>query len=108
MVRFTRGKGSVWGEAVNTVHTSGINVESIAVILGGFAGVLSVVLAWQIRRDKKHDTEMVDLRKDITTSVDHLSEVLLAKLETKDNVSQINARLSRIEGMMSNAEHRSA
>jgi hypothetical protein len=88
--------------AVQTVHTTGINVASLATILGGFAAIVAIMQTFLSRRiqrkDAAHDKEIQDIRSDITTSVDHLSEVLLARLETKQAVSEINARLSRVEG----------
>lgn len=65
--------------------------------------MLGIVLTILERRAKRREQAIQEIKGEITQSVDHLSEVLLAKLETKENVSQINARLSRIEGMMGSA-----
>lgn len=98
MVRFTRASACVLAEQV--VHTSGLNVESLAVIFGGVAAMLTVGLAFVDRRARRREQALTEIKSEITGSVDHLSEVLLAKLETKENVAQINSRLSRIEGMI--------
>jgi membrane protein implicated in regulation of membrane protease activity len=95
--------------AIAPVHTSGINWQEIGVI-SGIVGILVTLIIWlfnrkdkkrdkendQLRRDQKQLTE--DMRRDITDAVNHLSEVLLAKLETKDTVAAISVRLARLEG----------
>jgi hypothetical protein len=88
--------------ALQTVHTTGINVASLATILGGFAAVAAVMMSFinkRIdRRDRKHEEEIRFLRSDFTAGLANLCEILSARLETKDTVAAINVRLSRIEG----------
>lgn len=80
--------------AATAVHTTGINWESLAVIFGGFAAIATLLIGWIDRRQAR-------IRGEITDSVNHLSEVLLAKLETKDAVAKISERLARLEGAAS-------
>lgn len=80
------------------VHTTGINWESVAAI-AAVGAILQAGFFWVIaRRDKVRSTETEQTKQEIAGAVNHLSEVLLAKLETKETVSAINARLSRVEG----------
>lgn len=91
-------------DAVTTVHTSGLNIESLATILAGFATVVGVLIAFVSRRLDKRDTahsrEVEELRKDFTEGLNHMAEVLNARLETKQAVSAISDRLSRVEGAL--------
>lgn len=66
-----------------TVHTSGINWESVAVIVSAIVGCVGAFTAWVGRQ--------------ITVSINHLSDTLMAKLETKENVTAINLRLTTLE-----------
>jgi hypothetical protein len=87
-----------------TVHTSGVNWESLSVILVAI-GVAFSVFTWVIlRRDSKRQVQNEEIKTEIKVAVDHLAEVLLLKLETKETVSKIESRLSRIEGAMSRAD----
>jgi hypothetical protein len=95
--------------AVNAVHTTGVNWESVAAIAGCVAVIVTIVIWIFNRRDKRTSAELArreqlqreqfeDIRRDFTDSINHLSEVLLAKLETKETVAQISNRLARLEG----------
>jgi hypothetical protein len=86
--------------AIETVHTSGINIESLAVILGGFAACFALLLAWLNRREDRADKRDQATRKEITTAVENLSTVLTAKLETKEVVAGMNVRIARIEAVI--------
>lgn len=81
-----------------TVHTSGINWESLAAI----AGILVIVqsaLFWVIaRRDKKREDQSEEVKVLIADAINHQTEVLLSKLETKETVAKISERLARVEG----------
>ena len=77
--------------AQSAVHTTGLNWESLAVIFGGFATVAGIMLAWTEHRQRAMKDQIAD-------AVNHLSDVLQAKLETKDAVNAINIRLARLEG----------
>jgi hypothetical protein len=76
--------------AAAVVHTSGINWESIGTILGGFAAIAAVLVTLGERRQAAIKNEIAD-------SVNHLSEVLQAKLETKDTVNRLSERIARVE-----------
>jgi hypothetical protein len=75
------------------VHTAGINWESISVTFGGFVTIAGAMLGWQEHRQQA-------TRNQISDAVNNLSEVLMAKLETKDAVNQISIRLARVEGVL--------
>ena len=74
--------------ATQIVHTSGINWESYAAIVGTVLAALTLVLAWTSKRQS-------DLQKDINGAVNNLREVLVEKLESKEAVSQIRVDLER-------------
>jgi uncharacterized membrane protein YgaE (UPF0421/DUF939 family) len=76
--------------AVQPVHTTGINLESVATIVGCVIVVMTFVLSIMERRNRA-------IRDDIKNSVDHLSEILLAKLETKDNVAKLQADIAGLK-----------
>jgi uncharacterized membrane-anchored protein YhcB (DUF1043 family) len=91
-------------QAVQTVHTSGLNIESLATILAGFATVVAVLIGFVSRRldkrDAQHAKEVEELRRDFTEGLTHMAEVLNARLETKEAVSGISSRLARVEGAL--------
>lgn len=88
------------GLAAQAVRTTGINWESVAAI-GVIVGILVTVLLWVFgRQDKRRELATKELRQDMTNSIDHLSEVLTAKLETKDTVARITERIARVEAVM--------
>jgi hypothetical protein len=74
-----------------SVTTTGVNWESISVIMGGFGAAVAGLVAWTEHRQAQ-------TRNQITDAVNHLAEVLTAKLETKETVNAINVRLARLEG----------
>lgn len=91
------------------VHTTGINWQSIGVIAGIVGIAVTITLFMIARRDRKTDARNdliqkqaeqrnIEIKNEITTAVDHLSEVLIAKLETKETVAKISERLARLEG----------
>lgn len=76
--------------AAAAVHTTGINWESAAVIVGSVVAVISLILAVQGRRNAA-------IRTEITDAVNNLSTILLARLETKETVQGLAVRLARLE-----------
>lgn len=96
------------GLASQAVRTTGINWESVAAI-AAIVGILLTVLLWVFgRQDKRREAQAAELRGDMTSSLDHLAEVLTAKLETKDTVARISERLARVEaviGLGTNSNH---
>lgn len=82
----------------STVHTSGINWASVGAIIGGITVVLSIMGWIFARRDKKNEEQNEAIKQEISTAIENLSTVLLAKLETKEKVAQISERLARLEG----------
>jgi hypothetical protein len=90
--------------AIQTVHTSGINLASLATILAGFAATAGLMMSFINRRierrERQHEAEVAGLRQDFTDGLANMCAILSARLETKDTVAAINARLSRIEGTL--------
>lgn len=92
--------GQAPGAALQAVRTTGINWESVAAI-AAIVGILLTVLLWVFgRQDKRREAQAAELRGDMTNSLDHLAEVLTAKLETKDTVARISERLARVEAVI--------
>jgi hypothetical protein len=69
--------------AIQTVHTSGVNWESVATIVTAIVVVLGAVTAW--------------IGRQISHAVTDLSDKLEARLETKETVTAIHTRLSIVE-----------
>lgn len=81
------------------VHTVGVNWASIAVIFGGFGTCVATLIYYQERRNSKTDKQNQVTQQEIADAVNHLSDVLMAKLETKETVARISERLARVEGI---------
>jgi hypothetical protein len=81
------------GALVTTVHTSGINWESVSVIGGFVIAAMTFLMLLMERRNTQ-------IKNDITSSVNNLGTILEAKLETKQTVAGISERLARIEGVI--------
>lgn len=71
-------------------HSTGVNWITIGVIAGIVIPIFGAIIAWQQKRAN-------DIRDDIKEAVEHLGEVLVEKLETKENVAKISERLARME-----------
>lgn len=93
----------------SAVRTTGINWESVAAVAACVAVMVTVVLWLFARVDRrrqaasdKRDAEFTranaELKNEFTQAINHLSDVLTAKLETKEAVAQISVRLARLEG----------
>lgn len=76
--------------AIQTVHTSGVNWESVAVIVGSLVACLTFLGTIIERRNRQ-------IRSDITGAVTHLGEVLGERLETKANVAALSGRVAVLE-----------
>lgn len=76
---------------VQTVHTSGINLESVLVITASVVTLVGAFTAW-IGRQIRH-------------SIDDLSTTLQGRLETKEVVNGINTRLTVLESSVREAIH---
>lgn len=86
--------------AVVNVKSTGINWESVAAIVALMSVVVTIMLYVITRRDRQTSVENQEIKQEISSAVDRLQEVLLAKLETKETVSRISERLARVEGAM--------
>jgi Flp pilus assembly protein TadB len=87
-------------QASHYVQTTGINWESVGAI-AALVGVILTVLLWIFtRQDKRRENINKDLRDDMTTALNHMADVLTAKLETKDTVARISERLARVEALV--------
>lgn len=84
--------------AQEAVKTTGLNWESLSVIVGAFAAVAAVMLTWTEHRAVNQKTQIAD-------AVNYMAQVLEAKLETKEVVTQISIRLARLEGALGQSEH---
>ena len=83
--------------ATATVHTTGINWSSVAVIVGGIGGVIIAALAFIIRlMDRRNNA----IRDEITNAVTNLGHILEAKLETKDAVNQLRIEVAELRGQV--------
>lgn len=76
--------------ALQTVHTTGVNWDSVGIIIGAVLACLTFLTGLQERRNRQ-------IRGDITEAVAHLGEVLGERLETKANVAHLTARVAVVE-----------
>lgn len=79
--------------AIQTVHTTGINIGSIAVIVGTVIAGFVALGTWQERRNGM-------IRTEITGAVDHLGEVLSERLETKEKVADLAREVAELKGSL--------
>jgi hypothetical protein len=84
-------------DAIQTVHTSGINWESVAAIVGGIGTFILAALVWIIGLIERRNKAIKD---EITNAVNNLAQVLEAKLETKDAVSQLRVEVAELKGQL--------
>lgn len=80
------------------VHATGINWVGISPIMAVIIAGLTLIVTMQNRRDKKHESANLAIKEEISSSVEHLGEVLSARMETKETVARISERLARLEG----------
>lgn len=87
------------------VQTTGINWESVGVIIAALTVIVTIMLYVLSRKDRRqHDSSVQlearfsEMQQEFTTAINHLSDVLMAKLETKESVARISERLARLEG----------
>lgn len=83
-----------------TVHTSGINWESIGAITAVMTAAVAFITWLIARRDNRAEIRSNEIKVQISDSVNHLGEILTARLETKETVARISERLARVEGSM--------
>lgn len=83
---------------VPVVHTTGINWESIGILFTGMGAVLIAGLTYITSRSDKREERT---RGEIATAINSQTNILMAKLETKDAVNAIDKRLVAIEARMS-------
>lgn len=100
--------------AAQIVRTVGINWESVGVIVAAVGVIVALVVPMVVwlssRRDRRSENALdlqraanVELKQDFTDAINHLSDILTAKLETKETVAQISVRLARLEGAAASA-----
>lgn len=80
------------------VRTTGVNWESVAAISAIMGVLIALMTFWITRRDRTQRDLNAQMESSITDAVNHLSDVLMAKLETKETVARISERLARLEG----------
>jgi hypothetical protein len=77
---------------IQYVHTSGINWESLAAISATVITGMSLAIAVIEKRSKR-------IRNEIKESIDQLAVLLTEKLETKQNVAELAARIRALEAI---------
>jgi hypothetical protein len=71
------------------VHTTGVNWETVGVIVSLVSVLMTVIMYMFNRWDKR-----------IKTALDAQTDLLMAKLETRETVSKITERLARVEAII--------
>lgn len=106
--------------AVSAVHTTGVNWESVVIIVGSLASAFAVIQTFmfyvfnrrdtrrekeQTKRNAAHEEQANEVRMMIaeamakqTDALNHQTEILMSRLETKETVAEISVRLARVEG----------
>lgn len=79
---------------VQTVHTSGVNWASVSVLVVSIVGCFIAVATYI---DKRAGTRQDNIKDNIQGSVDHLSQVLMERLETKDNVNALRVEVAQLK-----------
>jgi hypothetical protein len=81
-------------QQITPVHTTGVNWTSVLTIVGGvFGSFLAAVAFLDARQRRRQD----DTKNQITEAVTGLSNVLVERLETKENVGQLRVELAHVE-----------
>lgn len=81
------------------VHTTGVNLDSLIPII---ATIVSCCIAVAAYLDSRTRHRQDDMKGEIADAVKQLSDVLLERLETKDNVAALKERISRLEAVRGN------
>lgn len=79
--------------ASEVVHTTGLNWESLGVIIAAFTFIFTAFTWFIVRRDSQNDRQ----KNETAQAVKNLETVLLEKLETKENVNQIRVTLATLQ-----------
>lgn len=79
-----------------TVHTSGINWESLITVISAIVVAVSVIVGGFTRYQSKI----------ISAAVDRLGERLESKLETKEKVAELAREVSELRIMVDDIGHR--
>lgn len=88
--------------------TNSINWEQTGTIIAAVVAIFSIITYYTGRRDNRQDQRdkalrddftnaINEMRTDLTGSIDHLAEVLNAKLETKETVARLSERVRALE-----------
>lgn len=92
--------------ADQVVHSTGINWIGISPILAVMIAGIGVIIAVMNRRDERYQRQNIEIKEEISSSVNHLGEVLSARMETKEAVARISERLARVEGVVNGRRER--
>lgn len=76
------------------VHTTGVNWGSVLTIVGGVFGSFLAAVAFLDSRQRRRQE---DTKNQISDAVNGLSNVLIERLETKENVGQLRIELAHVE-----------
>lgn len=85
--------------AAAAVHTTGVNWESLGVIIAAIATGCTIFFTISERRSAR-------IERQITGAVNGLSDVLLAKLETKETVSALRVTVAELQQWKRDMERR--
>lgn len=97
-----------------TVHTTGINILGVLAILIPVISCLIGLAVFIDQRNQRRETKreqfveriQAETKDEITTAVNHLSEVLLERLETKESVNQIRVDLAAVKIQLADIRQR--
>lgn len=83
--------------ALATVQTSGINIQEVLTIIGALVVAVVAVGTWLDQRVKNRQDAT---KAEISEAVTHLSDVLLERLETKENVANLRTQVATLSVQM--------
>lgn len=90
--------------ATEPVQTRGVNLAAVLAIVLPIASVLIALVGYldvrssrrEARRETASEKLQNNIKTEITDSVNHLSEVLLERLETKEAVSAVRTEVAKM------------
>lgn len=85
---------------MTSVHTTGLNWESLGVILS-FVTACFMLMGWYLNRRNTEQKEQVQATQTaISTAVNGLRDTLILKLETKEAVNALRLKMTEDMGAM--------
>lgn len=83
------------------VHTEGINIESLSAILVGVAAIVGVLQTFVYKRQTRLEKAASQMESRTAKAIEDQTAILLAKLETKENVSELRVKVAEMSGILS-------